>query len=239
MLKTVTTVGSNRQEFEDVVLVHLDSLYNGALRMTRNREDAEDLVQDMVLKALRFFDKFEKGTNIRAWLFTILTNTYINKYRKRIRQPAMVEFKEEQTKMKGHPFRHPIEIAASGQAEAMLELVDDDVKDALDSLPDGFRVVVLLADLEDFSYKEIAEIVGCPLGTVMSRLYRGRRLLRKRLHTYAQGMGYLKRKEQWIATDRERVLPRVDVEPVTEADVFHCRDRSRRAGSAHASQGVF
>jgi len=190
-----------RQEFEDVVLVHLDSLYNGALRMTRNREDAEDLVQDTVLKAFRFFDKFEQGTNIRAWLFTILTNTYINRYRKKARQPAMVEFEEGWTKTKDHPFWDPIEIAASGQVEAMLELVDDDVKAALDSLSDDFRIVVLLADLEGFSYKEIAEIVGCPLGTVMSRLYRGRRTLRKKLHEYARDKGYVKSETQWTATD--------------------------------------
>ena len=200
MAKT-SAATDRRQEFEDIVLVHLDSLYNGALRMSRNREDAEDLVQDTVLKAFRFFDKFERGTNIRAWLFTILTNTYINRYRKKARQPAMVEFQEERTKIKNHPFRDPIEIVASGQVEAMLELVDDDVKAALDSLPDDFRLVVLLADLEDFSYKEIAEIVGCPLGTVMSRLYRGRRTLRKKLHEYAMERGYLKSEEKWTATD--------------------------------------
>jgi len=186
-----------RQEFEDVVLVHLDSLYNGALRMARNREDAEDLVQDTVLKAFRFFDKFEKGTNIRAWLFTILTNTYINKYRKKIRQPTMIEFEEERTQVKDQTFRDPIEITAAGHREALLELVDDDVKEAVDSLPDEFRIVVLLADLEDFSYKEIADIAGCPLGTVMSRLYRGRRLLRKKLHDYAVNRGYLKDEEKW------------------------------------------
>lgn len=200
MAKT-SAATDRRQEFEDIVLVHLDSLYNGALRMSRNREDAEDLVQDTVLKAFRFFDKFERGTNIRAWLFTILTNTYINRYRKKTRQPVMVEFQEERTKIKNHPSRDPIEIAASGHVEAMLELVDDDVKAALDSLPDDFRLVVLLADLEDFSYKEIAEIVGCPLGTVMSRLYRGRRMLRKKLHQYAIDRGYLKSEEKWTVTD--------------------------------------
>ena len=200
MAKT-SAATDRRQEFEDVVLVHLDSLYNGALRMSRNREDAEDLVQDTVLKAFRFFDKFERGTNIRAWLFTILTNTYINRYRKKTRQPVMVEFQEERTKIKNHPSRDPIEISASGHVEAMLELVDDDVKAALDSLPDDFRLVVLLADLEDFSYKEIAEIVGCPLGTVMSRLYRGRRMLRKKLHEYAIDRGYLKSEEKWTVTN--------------------------------------
>ena len=199
MAKT-SAATDRRQEFEDVVLVHLDSLYNGGLRMSRNREDAEDLVQDTVLKAFRFFDKFERGTNIRAWLFTILTNTYINRYRKKTRQPTIVEFQEERTKIKNHPFHDPIEIAASGQVEAMLELVDDDVKAALDSLPDDFRLVVLLADLEDFSYKEIAEIVACPLGTVMSRLYRGRRMLRKRLHEYAMEKGYLKSDKKWTVT---------------------------------------
>ena len=190
-----------RQEFEDVVLVHLDSLYNAALRMTRNREDAEDLVQDTVLKAFRFFDKFQRGTNIRAWLFTILTNTYINRYRKKARQPTIVELEEERMQAKDAPFHGPMDIAAAGQIDAVLELVDDDVKEALDSLPDEFRLAVLLADLEGFSYKEIAEIVGCPLGTVMSRLYRGRRLLRNKLREYARDKGYLKSEKQWTATD--------------------------------------
>jgi len=197
--KTAVASSDRRQEFEDVALVHLDSLYNGALRMTRNPEDAEDLVQDTVLKAYRFFDKFERGTNIRAWLFTILTNTYINMYRKKTRQPVMVEFQEERIGAEESAARSLVGLSAPEQADAMLELVDDDVKSAIDSLPDEFRLVVLLADLEDFSYKEIAEIVGCPLGTVMSRLYRGRRLLRKRLREYARSRGYLKGEEQWTA----------------------------------------
>ncbi|MCD6288284.1 MAG: sigma-70 family RNA polymerase sigma factor [Candidatus Hydrogenedentes bacterium] len=191
-----------RQEFEEVALVHLDSLYNGALRMTRNPTDAEDLVQDTVLKAFRFFDKFHRGTNIRAWLFTILTNTYINRYRKRARQPSMVEFEEGRVAgVPNTPFVPPTGGPETERVEMLLELVDDDIKSALDSLPDDFRIVVLLADLENFSYKEIAEIVGCPLGTVMSRLYRGRRLLRKKLHDYARNKGYFRGEETWTAKE--------------------------------------
>lgn len=182
---------SPQAEFEAIALVHFDALYNTALRLTRNPSEAQDLVQETYLKAYRFFDRFEPGTNMKAWLFTILRNTYINTYRKTIRQQPQVDFEQVA------PFyvdpAASLEWADRGSVEEMLRhVVQDDVKRALDDLPEDYRMVVLLADLEDFSYKDIAAIVGCPVGTVMSRLFRGRRLLRKQLEEFARKSGYIK-----------------------------------------------
>ncbi len=179
-----------REAFEALALEHFDALYNTAVRLTRNPSEAQDLLQETFLKAFRFYHRFELGTNIRAWLFTILRNTYINVYRKAARQ-QQVDFDQVA------PFyadtSDPSAWNDRGTMEEMLRhLVQDDVKRALESLPDEYRMVVLLADLEDFAYKEIAEIVGCPVGTVMSRLFRGRRLLRKSLAEFAKKSGYIK-----------------------------------------------
>jgi RNA polymerase sigma-70 factor (ECF subfamily) len=182
---------STREEFEALALEHFDALYNTAMRLTRNPGEAQDLVQETFLKAYRFFHRFEPGTNIKAWLFTILRNTYINAYRKASRQQQQVDFDQVA------PFYAapsvPSEWTSRGATEEMLHhLVQDDVKRALEALPDEYRMVVLLSDLEDFAYKEIADIVGCPVGTVMSRLFRGRRLLRKSLAEFAKKSGYIK-----------------------------------------------
>jgi RNA polymerase sigma-70 factor (ECF subfamily) len=182
---------STREAFEALALEHFDALYNMAVRLTRNPGEAQDLVQETYLKAYRFFHRFEPGTNIKAWLFTILRNTYINAYRKTLRQHQQVDFDQVA------PFyidpAEPAEWTDHGSTEGMLRhLVHDDVRRALEALPDEYRLVVLLADLEDFAYKEIAEIVGCPVGTVMSRLFRGRRLLRKSLAEFARKSGYIK-----------------------------------------------
>lgn len=182
---------STREEFEALALEHFDALYNTAMRLTRNPGEAQDLVQETFLKAYRFFHRFEPGTNIKAWLFTILRNTYINAYRKASRQQQQVDFDQVA------PFyADPSAISEwtnRGSVEEMLHyLVQDDVKRALEALPDEYRMVILLADLEDFAYKEIADIVGCPVGTVMSRLFRGRRLLRKSLAEFAKKSGYIK-----------------------------------------------
>lgn len=182
---------SKQAEFEAVALEYIDALYNTAMRMTRNPSAAQDLVQETYLKAYRFFDRFEPGTNLKAWLFTILRNTYINAYRKTARQQPQVDF--------AHVSLFYADTSSSsewqdrGSVEEMLRhVVQDDVKRALDELPEEYRMVVLLADLEDFSYKEIAAIVDCPVGTVMSRLFRGRRLLRKSLEDFARKSGYIK-----------------------------------------------
>ncbi len=181
---------SMREAFEALALEHFDALYNTALRLTRNPSEAQDLLQETYFKAYRFFHRFEPGTNVKAWLFTILRNTYINTYRKTVRRQR-VDF-DQVAHLYAAPETSP-EWADRGSVEEMLRhVVQDDVKRALDELPEDYRTVVLLADLEDCSYKEIAVIVGCPVGTVMSRLFRGRRLLRKSLADFARKAGYIK-----------------------------------------------
>jgi len=178
------------EEFETIALEHFDALYNTALRLTRDPSEAEDLVQETFLKACRFFHRFEPGTNMKAWLFTILRNTYINAYRKASRQQR-VDF-EQVIPLYAAPETSSEWDSHQSVEEMLRYVVQDDVKRALDELPDDYRMVVLLADLEDFSYKEIASIVGCPVGTVMSRLFRGRRLLRKHLADFAKKSGFIK-----------------------------------------------
>lgn len=157
-------------------------LYAVALRLTRNVADAEDLTQNALVKALRFHDKFKEGTYIKAWLLTILRNTFINEYRKRSRAPVAVE-------LSGTEAASPIPIADAGdRLNNMLELLDDEVREAIAELPVDFRDAVIMADLEDRSYKDIAAHMNCPIGTVMSRLYRGRKILRAQLTDYAQSM---------------------------------------------------
>lgn len=181
---------SMQAEFEAIALEHFDALYNTAMRLTRNPSEAQDLVQETYFKAYRFFHRFEPGTNAKAWLFTILRNTYINAYRKTARQQR-VDF-EQVVPLYAAPDMSP-EWNDRGSVEQMLRyVVQDDVKRALEELPEDYRMVVLLADMEDFSYKEIASIIGCPVGTVMSRLFRGRRLLRKSLADFAKKSGYIK-----------------------------------------------
>lgn len=176
-----------------VVLEHFHTLYSTALRLTRNPSEAQDLVQETLLKAYRFFDHFEPGTNVKAWLFTILRNTYINTYRKTVRQQEQVDFERIEPFYVDATNEPEWEWTDQEALESMLRhLVQDDVKQALDALPEVYRIVVLLADLADLSYRDIAAIIGCPEGTVMSRLFRGRRLLRKSLQEFARQSGYVK-----------------------------------------------
>ncbi len=179
-------------DFDSQVMPYLDSLYNTAYRMTRSSEDAEDLVQETYFKAYKYYDKFEEGTNLKAWLFKILKNTFINNYRKRKLEPRSVDFAEIEDSFERIVRRDNTDQPADPEAEYFHGVLDDDVKKALDSLPYDYRMVVVLADLEDFSYKEIAEILDCPVGTVMSRLYRGRKLLEKALLKYARLHGYIR-----------------------------------------------
>lgn len=177
------------REFEQQVLEHVDMLYAVALRLTRNPADAEDLTQNTFVKALRFHDKYKEGTYIKAWLLTILRNTFINEYRRKTRRPVEVELSGFEAAQE--PFLDPdvfIE-PRKNRVEDLLELLDDPVRNALEALPPDFRNAVIMADLQDMSYKEIADIMGCPLGTVMSRLFRGRKLLREALADYARQQG--------------------------------------------------
>jgi RNA polymerase sigma-70 factor, ECF subfamily len=188
---------SNRtkQEFEALALTHLDSLYASALRLTKNERDAEDLVQDTCMRAYRFFEKFERGTNIKAWLFRILTNTFINRYRRKVKERSATEGPEQEAVQALFFSQDATDQANNPERFLFDRLLSDDVLRAIDSLPIDFRMVVILADLQEFSYKEIADILGCPVGTVMSRLFRGRKQLQKMLRDYAAGLGVLSARE--------------------------------------------
>lgn len=177
-----------QQDFEDEMLPHLDAIYNFALRLTTDPNDAEDLVQDTIVKAFRFFNSYEKGTNAKAWLFRILKNSYINNYRKKSKQPHQVDYDEIST------FYETVRSEQSNTTDMedimYGQLLDDDVTRALERIPEDFRTVVLLCDVEGFTYEEIANMLDVPIGTIRSRLHRGRNLLRAQLVEYADKRGY-------------------------------------------------
>lgn len=177
-----------QEDFEEEIIPHLDAMYNFALRLTSDPNDAEDLVQDTIVKAFRFFSSYEKGTNAKAWLFRILKNSYINNYRKKSKQPNQVDYDEVST------FYETIRAERTDTSDLedrmFRELIDDDISNALEELPEDFRTVVLLCDVEGFTYEEIANMLDVPIGTIRSRLHRGRNLLKAQLMEYAEKRGY-------------------------------------------------
>ncbi|MGI8941198.1 MAG: sigma-70 family RNA polymerase sigma factor [Actinomycetota bacterium] len=182
-----------RQRFQADALPMLDSLYGAALRMTRNPQDAEDLVQETMMRAYRAFGRFEAGTNLKAWLFRILTNAYINTYRKRQREPQKVSSDEvEEFDLYRELKNHDSQFDSTPESIVLDSLVDSDIIEAIDDLPEQFRLAVVLSDIEGFSYAEMAQIMDVPMGTVMSRLHRGRKALQKRLWEVARDRGIVK-----------------------------------------------
>ncbi len=183
-----------RQAFEEMAFEHMDALYRAAWRMTRNRLDAEDLVQEVYLRAFRYFSQFQAGTNFKAWIFRILMNTFINRYRENKRRPRMIAFDKVAFTLSTADDGKPVGRLIDGFDEAKyLDMFADEIHAALNRLSDEFRMVVLLADIEEFQYQEIAEMMDCPIGTVMSRLSRARRRLQRYLKDYANHEGYIGR----------------------------------------------
>lgn len=176
----------SRTYFEQTTLVHLDFLYNVAVKITRNEDDAQDLVQETFLRAFRFFDKYEPGTNCKAWLYRILKNTFINRYRQQHRRPNEVDFDaiEETHEVQ---VRHPGLKPEDPEERFMTSMLRRDVRLALEKLPADYREALFLSLVEGFSYREIAEMVGCPIGTVMSRIHRARKLMQRALTSHSQG----------------------------------------------------
>lgn len=177
------------EEFEREAVLHMDSLFNFALKMTGDSDDASDLLQETYLKAFRFWDKFEKGTNCKAWLFRIMKNTYINTYRKNTKEPDKVDYEEIEN------FYENIKPSSTDSAHLEKDiydnLLDDELSEAISSLPEDFRTVVILCDIEGYTYDEIADFVDVPVGTVRSRLHRARKMLFTKLHKYAGDKGYV------------------------------------------------
>ena len=192
------------QGFEETALPHLEELYATGLRYTKNEKDAEDLVQETFIKAYTNWERFEKGTNCRAWLFTILTNTFINRYRRKKKEREILNADDLRPIEENFFNRDRTEFYNSPEREAINKTFTPEIQEALNHLSEEFRTVVVLADLNDFSYKEIAHILGCPVGTVMSRLFRGRKMMREQLVQIAYERGIIRDMEPFLHEESNR-----------------------------------
>jgi RNA polymerase sigma-70 factor (ECF subfamily) len=186
---------SKHDPFADEALTHLDAMYGVACKLTRNPTEAEDLVQDAFVKAMRARDQFHAGTNLKAWLFRILTNTFINKYRRGGLERSVLDGPDADPLADGWVSASTMRQLREPESLALMPLVEQEIQRALDALPAEFRLAVVLCDVEEFSYEEISQIMGCPIGTVMSRLHRGRKLLQRSLYNHALALGIVKGEE--------------------------------------------
>ncbi|HMR55757.1 MAG TPA: sigma-70 family RNA polymerase sigma factor [Cyclobacteriaceae bacterium] len=174
--------------FDSEFMPHINSMYNFGFRLTLDRDDAKDLVQDTYLKAYRFIESFQRGTNAKAWLFRILKNSFINDYRKKTKEPSKVDYQEVETYYNSEDVNR--QITPDLRVESLKDMIGDEISNALNSLDVDFRTVIILCDLEGFKYEEMAKILDIPIGTVRSRLHRARNLLKEKLSEYAKSMGY-------------------------------------------------
>lgn len=190
--KTAPKIDKEVDTFAEDAVSHLDALYGVACKLTRNPSEAEDLVQDTLLKAMRAREQFHAGTNLKAWLFRILTNTFINKYRRGGLERSVLEGPDADPLVDGWVSASTMRQLRDPEQSALMPIVEGEIQKALDELPPDFKIAVILCDVEEFSYEEIAQIMGCPIGTVMSRLHRGRKLLQRSLYNHALALGIVK-----------------------------------------------
>jgi RNA polymerase sigma-70 factor (ECF subfamily) len=212
--------------FAEEALVHMDAMYGVACRLTRNPTEAEDLVQDALLKAMKAKHQFQVGTNLKAWLFRILTNTFINKYRRGGLEKSLIDGPDADPLVDGWVSASTMRQLRDPEQTALLPIVEGEVRKALDALPAEFKLAVILCDVEEFSYGEIAEIMGCPIGTVMSRLHRGRKLLQRSLYSHALAMGIVKGEDVIDGTNKTKKEKEEAAEP---ADLAAYRARRKSA----------
>lgn len=214
---------AKQREFEAEALIHLDSLYAHALRLTRSPSDAEDLVQDTFVRALRFYERFERGTNLKAWLLRIQFNSFVNKYRRNVKEVSAGEAMSHEPATESTLGRGPLQALLDPHGAAIAPLLAQEIKAALAKLPEDHQTVVLLADVEELSYKEIAEVIGCPIGTVMSRLHRARKALQERLSEQAEALGL--NAASAAATDANSQSAQQEAQPIMLAK--YRRERSQ------------
>lgn len=187
-VRQVYTEAEKQEIFEKEFLPHINAMYNFGYRLTLERDDAKDLVQDTYFKAYRFIESFQKGTNAKAWLFRILKNSFINDYRKKTKEPSKVDYQEVETYYNSDDVHR--QITPDLRMDSLKDMIGDEISNALNSLDVDFRTVIILCDLEGFKYEEMAKILDIPIGTVRSRLHRARQLLKDKLSEYAKSMGY-------------------------------------------------
>jgi len=220
---------SSKDPFAEEALTHLDAMYGVACKLTRNPTEAEDLVQDAFVKAMRARQQFHAGTNLKAWLFRILTNTFINKYRRGGLERSVLDGPDADPLADGWVSASTMRQLRDPEMLALMPIVEGEIQRALDALPTEFRLAVVLCDVEEFSYEEIAKIMGCPIGTVMSRLHRGRKLLQRALYNHALALGIIKGEEQ-VGEGRNGM--ETDAKPMESKTANLAEYRARKRGVA-------